>query len=347
MRAVLKTAPEKGAEFVTDRPESPCGPGEVRVEVAAASVCGTDRELYEYTDSARAFGLRLPVVLGHECAGTVCEVGAGVRATRVGDRVALESHLPCGHCVECRTGDAHNCANLEILGMHLDGAFAERVVVPERICYALPEELDLETAALLEPAGVAVHAVSRAASTVPGQRVLISGAGPVGVVLTRLVTLMGAADVVVVEPNPYRRGLAERSGALTLSPQDDVVGICRDRAGARGGVDLAFEVSGAPAALSTLLEATRREATVVTVGHPGRPVSVDIARYINKKGLTLRGVFGRRLWDTWESLAALVAAGRLDLAELITHRLELSRFGEAVELLSGESCKVLLLPKGN
>lgn len=347
MHAVLKTGPQRGAEYATDWPEPKCGDGEVRLQVAAASVCGTDRELYEYTASAKAFGLNFPVVLGHECAGTVTEVGPGVDRVQVGDRIAVESHLPCGRCFECRTGNAHNCANLRIIGMHFDGAFADSVVVPETICFALPDALDLETAALLEPAGVAMHAVQRARQTVPGQRVLISGCGPVGVVLTRLVTLMGASDVVVVEPNPYRRGLAEQLGAVTFAPDDDVVTSCRDRSGSRGGFDVGFEVSGAGSALETLFAATRREATVVTVGHPGQPVPVDIAQYVNKKGITLRGVFGRRIWDTWESLVALVASGQLDLASLVTHRLGLDEFERAVELLSQDSCKVLLIPEAS
>lgn len=235
MKAVVKTAPERGAEIRDDWPERDCGPGEIRVRVAAASVCGTDRELFEYTNSAKAFGLTFPVVLGHECAGTVVEVGEGIEQVTIGGHVALESHRPCGHCLECRTGNAHNCANLTILGMHFDGAFAESVVVPETICYPLPEAMELETAALLEPAGVAMHAVQRAAQTVPGQRVLISGSGPVGIVLTRLVTLMGAADVVVVEPNPYRRGLAEKYGATTLTPDDAVVELCQERPGPAAG----------------------------------------------------------------------------------------------------------------
>jgi len=345
MKAVVKTAPERGAEIRDDWPERDCGPGEIRVRVAAASVCGTDRELFEYTNSAKAFGLTFPVVLGHECAGTVVEVNEGIEQVTIGGHVALESHRPCGHCLECRTGNAHNCANLTILGMHFDGAFAESVVVPETICYPLPEAMELETAALLEPAGVAMHALQRAAQTVPGQRVLISGSGPVGIVLTRLVTLMGASDVVVVEPNPYRRGLAENYGATTLTPDDAVVELCQERAGTRGGFDTAFEVSGAGGALETLLAATRREATVVTVGHPGRPVPVDIAQYINKKGITLRGVFGRRMWDTWESLAPLVHTGQLDLGALVTHRLALDEFEHAIDLLSQDSCKVLLIPQ--
>jgi threonine 3-dehydrogenase len=331
-------------EVVADWPEPECGQGEVRVEVAAASVCGTDRELFEFTSSAQAFEMELPVVLGHECAGTVIETGAGVQRVRVGDRVACESHVPCGHCFCCRTGSEHNCANLRILGMHLDGAFAERAVVPEGICFELPAELDLSSAALLEPAGVAMHAVQRAAIGVPGVSALVSGCGPVGLAVIQLITAMGAARVTAVEPNPFRRGLAAKLGATVLRPDEDIVAACRNAAGIRGGCDVAFEASGAPGALGPLLAAVRREATVVTIGHPGQEAAIDVARFINKKGVTLRGVFGRRIWDTWEALAALVSAGKVDLGALITHRLDLAEFEQAIALLSRESGKVLLLP---
>jgi threonine 3-dehydrogenase len=146
-----------------------------------------------------------------------------------------------------------------------------------------------------------------------------------------------------VEPNPFRRARAASLGAVTLSPDDDVVAACRDLGG-RGGVDVAFEASAAASAVPTLFEAVRREGTVVTVGHPGTTVAIDVAAWVNKKGVTLRGVFGRRLWDTWEAMVPLVASGRLDLTHLVTHRLGLEQFDEAVDLLAGDASKVLLVP---
>jgi threonine 3-dehydrogenase len=345
VRAVVKSGPTRGATVHTDFPEPGVGSQDVLVQVVAASVCGTDREMVEWTPAAAAFGLRTPVVMGHECAGTVVAVGEHVRGVRVGDRVALESHVPCGGCYPCRTGDAHNCADMRILGMHVGGAFAELVAVPEAICFPLPEALSFEVGALLEPAGVAWHAVQRSERGVAGGLVLVSGCGPVGLVIIQLSSLLGASRVVAVEPNPYRRALAEGLGATAVAPSDDVVGLCRELAGRRGGMDVAFEASAAPSALPVLLDAVRREATVVTVGHPGRPIEIDIASHINKKGITLRGVFGRRLWDTWEQTSLLVASNRLDLEPLITHRLPVEALEEAVDLLDGEACKVLLKPE--
>lgn len=344
MRAVIKESARPGAEFVTDAPDPEAGPGSVVIEVAAASLCGTDRELYEWTPSAQAFGLRLPVVLGHEGTGTVVEVGDGVTGLRPGDRVALESHIACGRCFPCRTGSAHTCERTGIIGMHIDGLFAEHMAAPQEICVKLPDGVPVESAALLEAAGVAVHAIQRSGHAVAGRSVLISGAGPIGLVLAHLAQRMGAAHVVVVEPNPFRRAQADELGVRTMHPGDEVVETCLELTGRRGGFDAAFECSGAPGALPALFQAVRREAVVVTVGHPSRPTEIDLAGHINKKGITLRGVFGRRLWDSWEQLLLLVESGRLELDWLITHRMRLDDIDEAIGLLTGDAGKVLLLP---
>jgi threonine 3-dehydrogenase len=344
MRALVKTAAQHGVAYMTDAPDPKAEEGSVIIEVAAASLCGTDRELYEWTPSAQAFNPNLPVILGHEGAGTVVEVGPGVTGLAVGDRVALESHLICGQCYPCRTGNAHICERTGIIGMHIDGVFAEYMAVPQNIAVKLPNSVPLESGALLEAAGVAVHAIQRADYSVAGRAVLVSGAGPVGLVVAYLAHLMGASHVVVVEPNPYRRAQAEQLGVLGTAPGEEVVERCRELTGRRGGFDVAFECSGAPGTLPTLFQAVRGESIVVTVGHPSRSTEIDIAAHINKKGITLRGIFGRRLWETWEQSLLLLDSGRVDLDWLITHRMPLSQADEAVELLTGDACKVLLLP---
>jgi threonine 3-dehydrogenase len=344
MKAVVKARAEKGIEFRDDWPEPEAGPGEVLVEVAAASLCGTDRELYEWTPSAQAFGLSVPVVLGHEGSGTITAVGEGVTRVKVGDRVAMESHLICGHCHACRSGNAHTCENTRILGMHIDGVFAERVAVPAEICVPLPDEIPLEIGALLEGAGVAMHAVQRSGYAVAGQNVLINGCGPVGLAIAKIAQVMGATTVLAVEPNPFRQEQARALGATVVHPQEDIAALSREIAGDRGGFDVAFEVSGVRGVLPTLFEALRREGTLVTIGHPSEPAAIDVAKYINKKGITLRGIYGRRLWESWDQLMLLVRSGRLDLDWLVTHRLPLSKADEAIQLLTGDAGKVLLLP---
>lgn len=344
MRAAVKTTADKGVDYRENWPCPDVGPGQVLIDVAAASLCGTDRELYEWTPSAQAFGLDLPVVLGHEGAGTVIAVGEGVRRLTVGDRVAMESHLVCGQCFPCRNGSPNTCAETKILGMHIDGVFAEKVVVPEEICVVLPEELSLETGALLEGAGVAMHAIQRSGYAVNGQNVLINGCGPVGLVIAKIALTMGAASVIAVEPNPFRQQQARDLGAQVLHPSDDIAEICREITGARRGFDVAFEVSGVSGVLPPLFDSLRNEATLVTVGHPSQPTEIDIASWINKKGITLRGIYGRRLWESWDQLMLLLKSGRLDLDWLVTHRLPLSATDEAINLLTGDAGKVLLVP---
>lgn len=348
MRAVRKPAAAPGVEYREDLPDPHAGPGEVLLAVEAASLCGTDRELAEWSASARAFALDPPVVLGHEGAGTVLEVGDGVAGLAPGDRVALESHLACGLCVACRTGAAHACERTRILGMHLDGVFAERVAVPAGICVPVPEGVGAETAALLESAGVAMHAVQRCDYDVAGRNVVVSGCGPVGLAVIHLARVLGAAHVVAVEPNPYRRARAEAFGATALDPGDGAGGgvadRCRELAGRRGGFDVAVEASGAPGTIPPLLASLAIGGTLVTVGHPGRPAEIDVAAFVNKRQITVRGIFGRRLWDTWEQLLLLVGSGRLELDRLVTHRLPLSAADEALDLLTGDAGKVLLVP---
>ena len=344
MRAIVKQTPTAGFDYRTDLDDPALGDDQVRLEVAAASICGSDRELVNYTATAEAFGLRFPVVLGHEFAGTVLETGSAVRGLRVGDRVALESHIACGHCYHCRAGEGHNCLNLRLLGLHVDGGFAERAVVVERACYELPDEVSLEVGALFEPAGVAMHALLRSGHTLAEESMIVAGGGPIGLVLAQLGQALGARQVVVVEPNPFRRAMAERLGAVALDPGDDVDGWCRSAAADRGGFDVGFDCTGAPGALDVVLSSLRREATAMCVGIPHAPFSFDITTYAIKRGLTLKGSFGRSLWATWDRLAALVLAGRLDLGGLVSHRLALSDFGEALALLEGEAAKVLLLP---
>ena len=194
MKAVVKNSAERGVEYVTDYQDPKPADGHVVIEVAAASLCGTDREVYEWTPSAQAFNLNLPVAIGHEGAGTIVEVGPGVTRLRVGDRVALESHLICGQCFPCRTGDAHTCERTRIIGMHIDGVFAEYMAAPQDICVKLPDNASLEVGSLLEAAGVAVHAIQRAGYAVAGRAVLVSGGGPVGLVVAYLAQLMGDAE---------------------------------------------------------------------------------------------------------------------------------------------------------
>lgn len=344
MRAIVKSGPHRGAEYVTDYPEPVAAPDEVLIEVAAVSICGTDREMFEWTPAAEAFGVRFPVVLGHEFAGRVVAVGSGVSRIKVGDRVACETHIPCGRCFLCRTGDGHNCLEMGLVAMHRDGAFAERITMPEHVCFVLPDELSWESGALLEPAGVAWHAMQRSQFAATASSVVVTGCGPVGLLVQEFARHLGATEIIAIDPNPYRRSLAAERGSTVFATPHELRDYVGARFADRGGVDVAFEASGAPGTLDLLFEVVRREGRIVTIGHPSRPVELDIARYINKKGITLSGVFGRRIWDTWEELAAVLASGRVDLEWMVSHRLPLGELEPVMELLAGEANKIVLLP---
>ncbi len=344
MRAVMKMAPGPGAEVVKNAPEPELKEDEVLIKVAAAMICGTDAHLYEWSKSAQDFNPKLPLVMGHECAGTVAAVGSSVKGFALGDRVSVETHFFCGHCYPCRTGNAHNCLNMGLLGLTWDGVFAEYSKAPASACFPLPETVPMEIGALFEPAGVSVHALQRAGN-VASNSVLVCGSGPVGLVVIQLALLYGAGRVVALDINPHRLKMAEQLGAIAIDPREvNVPEFCRSTFSRTGGVDVAFETSGASNVLPTLFESLRREGRAVTVGHPGQAVPVDIAAYINKKGITLRGVFGRRVWDTWETLLALVESKRLDLSWLITHRLPFEEFATGIELLKKDAAKVMLHP---
>ncbi|MEN3280006.1 MAG: threonine 3-dehydrogenase [Solirubrobacteraceae bacterium] len=343
MNALLKERPAPGARFTADAPEADPGADEVLIEVAATSVCGTDVHLHEWSASARAFSPTLPLIFGHETAGVVVATGADVAHRHVGDRVAVETHVFCGACFPCRTGNAHVCERMELFGLTRPGAFAQRVAVPERVCFLLPDEVELETAALFEPAGVAVRALERAGD-LNGASVLVCGCGPIGLMLVELCRAVGAARILATEPNAAKRARAAELGAIALDPTaDDVARACR-HASRRGGVDVAFECSAASGVLATMLEAIRPEGTAVTVGHPGEATPIDVAAFINKKGITLRGVFGRGIWSSWETLVELVVSGRFALDAHIAHRLALDEFERALELVKSEPGKVVLVP---
>lgn len=345
MRAVLKTEPAPGFDLVNDYLEQPLKRGHVRIEVGAVSVCGTDRETYDYGPSVRDLGLRLPVVTGHECAGTVIEVASDVSTLRVGDRVAVETHVACSDCYQCARGNAHNCLRMNLLGLTMDGAFAERVVLPASTCFRLPDELTLETAALLEPAGSAMHAVQRSGLNLDGAYVLVSGAGPVGLAALQIARAKGA-EVLVVEPNSHRAAMAVQLGGSLMESDEHLAERVWERTGAAQGVDLVLECSGALPALQAGFDVVRREGTIVSVGLTNRPLELNATRQLISRGLTLRGSFGRRIWDSWTELVGLVGSGSVDLSRLVSHRMELEDVETAIGMLSGEACKVVLYPQG-
>ncbi|WP_306231303.1 zinc-dependent alcohol dehydrogenase [Agrococcus beijingensis] len=346
MKAIIKSGPQPGADYVTDFPEPTVADDEILIDIKATSVCGSDRSFYNWTTAAQGFNLNFPCVLGHEGSGVVIETGKAVTKFAVGDRVALDSHAPCGSCYQCRTGNGHNCNDMRLLAADINGVFAERASVPASMAFPIPDEMSFEVATLLEPAGVAWHAIQRADKQIAANVVVVSGCGPIGLLIIDFARMLGAAEVIALEPNAFRRGLAEQRGATVFAPGAEAQEYIAQQHAYRGGVDLVFEVSGFAGAYPALFDMLRRNGTFISVGHAGEPVPIRISEVINKKEITLRGIYGRLLWDTWEDLALLIRTGKLDLDWLITDRLEMGELGPVIDMLSGESNKIILYPNG-
>ncbi|HEV3256778.1 MAG TPA: L-threonine 3-dehydrogenase [Gemmataceae bacterium] len=340
MKAVMKAAPAPGLELRTVPDPAPAA-DEVVLEVQATSLCGTDSHIYRW-DSWAQQRIKPPRILGHEMYGEVVAVGQDVSSVRVGDRVAAESHVTCGKCFQCRTGNAHVCKNYTILGLDRDGSFAQYVRLPEQVCWLTSPEIPAEYACLQEPLGNSVHAVLT--EDVTGHTLLVTGCGPTGLFAIAVARTAGASTIIATDVSDYRLDLARRVGAdLAFNPHKADAGVILDKTGGEG-VDAGLEMSGHPSAIHLCFKSVKNAGRVVLFGIPDRPVPLDIANEVIFKGVRVHGVTGRRLFDTWYRLGGLLRAG-LDLGPIVTHRLPLEQFEQGFELIhSGQCGKVVLLP---
>ena len=341
MRALAKTRPEPGLEII-DAPVPTPGPGEVQLRIEAASVCGTDRHLYLW-DRWAAENIQPPVILGHELAGWVAAAGPGVTRVREGDLVGVESHLFDGTCAQCQAGSPHLCRHLRVIGAHVDGGYAEFVVIPE-VNAVESNGLDPAVVALQEPMGNAVHAAF--VEPIDGRTVAVTGCGPIGLCAVGIAKAAGAAWVVATDTEPYRLDLATRMGAdLVLDGREaDTVERVQDATGG-DGVEVVLEMSGSPAALDQALRFVTRGGRISLLGIFGEPVAVDLSNLVIEKGVRLHGVFGRRIYDTWERTQDLLRSGALNVAPILTHQFDLAEYEKAFDLLgSRHAGKVVLLP---
>jgi threonine 3-dehydrogenase len=340
MRALAKTRPGPGLELIERAAPTP-GPGEVLLRVEAASICGTDHHLFTWDEWA-AENLEPPRVLGHELAGTVIGIGSGVTRVREGDLVGVESHLFDWTCAQCRRGDMHLCRNLRVIGVHTDGGFADQVVIPEANAVE-SNGLDPAVVALQEPMGNAVHAAF--AEPIEGRSVLVTGCGPIGLCAVGIAKAAGASLVIATDTEPYRLELARTMGAdLVLDAREASTETGISEATGGDGVEVVLEMSGAAPALHQALRAITRGGSVSLLGIFGEPPTVELSELVIMKGVRLHGIYGRRIYDTWERTQALLRAG-LDVTPIITHRLSLEEWPQAFELIASRHAgKVVLLP---
>ncbi|GAB6932155.1 MAG TPA: L-threonine 3-dehydrogenase [Calditerricola sp.] len=342
MRAVVKTQAAPGAEL-RDVPIPKPGPGEALVQVKATTICGTDVHIYVWDDWAKS-RIRVPQIIGHEFSGVVVDVGPGVTHVKVGDHVSAETHFVCGHCPQCLTGQAHICRDTRILGVDRDGCFAEYVVVPAQNLWKNDPALPFEVASLQEPMGNAVHTVL--SGPVAGKTVAILGCGPIGIMAVAVARAAGAAKVFAVDVNPYRLELAKAMGAHVRihAGEEDPVARVKEATGG-SGVDVVCEMSGHPTAIRQGFKMLANGGRMAMLGLPTQEVPLDITNDIVFKGVTVQGITGRRMYETWQQTAGLLASGQVNLEPLITHRFPLERFAEAFELMkSGQCGKIVLIP---
>jgi threonine 3-dehydrogenase len=340
MRALAKMRPGPGAELV-ERPVPTPGPGEVLLKMEAASICGTDAHLFNW-DPWAAEILKPPIILGHELAGRVAATGTGVTRVRDGDLVGVESHIGCWHCAQCRAGEMHLCRDLKVIGAHVDGGFAEYVVIPEANAIE-SNGLDPAVVALQEPMGNAVHAAF--VEPIEGRTVAVTGAGPIGVLAVAIARAAGASWVVATDVEPYRLELARTMGAdlaLDARQPDTADRIIAETGG--DGVEVVLEMSGSQAALDQALHFITRGGRISLLGIFASPVEMHLSDLVIQKGLRLYGVYGRKIYDTWERTQALLRGG-LDVTPVLTHRFDLADWERGFELIASRHAgKVVLLP---
>ncbi|OLD73594.1 MAG: L-threonine 3-dehydrogenase [Chloroflexi bacterium 13_1_20CM_66_33] len=343
MTAVVKAAAGPGAEIDQIAIPEPTGK-DVLIEVAASSICGTDVHIFDWNDWARRH-IRPPRVFGHEMSGRVVAVGSDVREVEPGTYVAAETHVVDHTCRQCQRGLYHLCENVRVLGVDRDGSFARYVLLPAENCWRNAPGLSPEVAALQEPFGNAVHAAL--AGPLKDNAVAIFGLGPIGLCAVGIARAEGAAAVYGVEPNPYRRALAERMGATAVFPPGDTTVQDIRRVNGGVGVDIVLEMSGHPTAVEQGLQVLHNGGWISLLGIGDRPVTLDLNDLVVTKSITIYGIFGRRIWDTWERTSSYLSTGRVDVSPLITHRFPLDDFQEAMaQMKSGRAGKVVLLPSG-
>jgi threonine 3-dehydrogenase len=344
MKALRKSKPGKGLQV--ERLAVPAiGPTDVLVRVKATSICGTDLHIYGW-DRWSQGRIKPPVTLGHEFCGIVESAGEEVAAVQSGDFVSAEMHVNCGHCHQCRVGESHICQNLRIIGIDVDGAFAEFVKIPSTNIWKLDPAIPEHYGAILDPLGNAVHTVL--AGSIAGQTVLVTGCGPIGLMSIAVAKACGSSTVFATETNEHRRQMAKDIGAdYVLNPaMEDPVKRIKDATGGTG-VDVLLEMSGNPTAIQQGFKALRAGGRASLLGIPTENVPLDLVEDVIFKGATVQGIYGRRMYDTWVQMTALLKAGRVNLQPLFGERVALDNFESAfTKLQNGMAGKILMYPNG-
>jgi threonine 3-dehydrogenase len=338
MKALYKSSRAPGLELI-DVPEPVTGDHDVKIKVLKTGICGTDLHI-ESWDPWADTNLHPPFIPGHEFVGRVSEIGADVTSIKVGDLVSGEGHIVCGLCRNCRAGRRHLCMNTIGVGVNRDGAFAEYVSIPESNVWLHPHDIDLELAAIFDPLGNAVH--TALSFPVVGEDVLITGAGPIGLMSAAIARFVGARFIVMTDVNEYRLNLARSMGvdaAINISTDD--VSTTMKKLGMKEGFDVAFEMSGHKSAMPMILANVGHGARIAALGLPSEAISFDWAKVVTHM-ITIKGIYGREMYETWYSMNSMVHKG-LDVSTVITHRFAAEEWEAAFALARSGNCGKIIL----
>ena len=338
MKALVKAKAERGI-WMEDIAAPEIGHNDVLIKVSRTAICGTDIHIFQWDDWARKT-IPVPMAVGHEFSGEIVDMGIEVRGFEVGDRVSAEGHITCGVCRNCRAGRRHLCMNTVGVGVNRPGAFAEYIAVPAFNVFKLPDSITNELAAILDPLGNATH--TALSFDLVGEDVLITGAGPIGIMAVAIARYAGARHVVITDVNDYRLDLARKMGAsrainVTRESIDDTM----KSLGMVEGFDVGMEMSGNAQAFRDMLRTMHHGGKIAILGIPPGDMAIDWNQVIFK-GLVLKGIYGREMFETWYKMSSMLQSG-LDMSPIITHHFGIDDFQPAFELMeSGRSGKVIL-----
>lgn len=338
MKALSKLRPEKGIWMVdADRPE--VGHNDLLIKIRKTAICGTDMHIYHWDEWSQST-IPVPMIVGHEYVGEVVEIGQEVRGFNIGDRVSGEGHITCSHCRNCRGGRRHLCRNTVGVGVNRQGSFAEFLTIPAYNAFKIPEDISDDLAAIFDPFGNAVH--TALSFNLTGEDVLITGAGPIGIMAAAVARHVGARHIVITDVNDFRLGLAAKMGASRVVNvgQQDLEQVMQEL-GMTEGFDVGLEMSGVPSAFSSMLNTMNHGGKIAMLGIPPANMSIDWTKVIFK-GLEIKGVYGREMFETWYKMASLIQSG-LDISPILTHEFPVDEFQKGFDMMaSGESGKVIL-----
>jgi threonine 3-dehydrogenase len=343
MMAVVKERPEKGFEFKKRYLSTTLGSKEVLIKVQMASFCGTDYHIYTW-DQWSQNRIKLPLVVGHEFSGEIIKVGSEVTRVHIGDLVSAETHIICGKCEFCLRGEGHICKNTKIIGVDTDGCFARYVKIPEMNCFVNDPSINPLHLSVQEPLGNAVHTMLH--FPIEGRDVVVLGCGPIGLMGVDVALAHHARKVIAIEVNDYRRELARKIGAThVINPMNEnVIERVMEITGGQG-VDVIGEFSGNKTAIEQAFKYLKSGGGMAMLGIPSEKIALDFATDVIFKGIHIYGVVGRRIYETWHQVKALIDSHTLHLDDIITHQFPLSKINRAAEVMGEKNCgKIVLFP---